>query len=111
MPSRAWMKKDMYLKMPTSRGNSYTLIGGISDRGLIHYELVKGSNNGKIFAGFCRDLIKKVRGVASVYMDNATKHHSRAVKELFTDRIDQRFLPAYSCALNPIEKFWNVIKA
>jgi len=37
MPSRAWMRKDMYLKMPTSRGNSYTLIGGISDRGLIHY--------------------------------------------------------------------------
>jgi transposase len=43
-------------------------------------------------------------------MDNATMHHTREVKELFTDRIDQRFLPAYSCALNPIERFWNVVK-
>ena len=75
MPSRAWMKKEMYLKMPTSRGNSYTLIGAISDRGLIHYELVKGSNNGKIFAGFCRDLIKKIRGIASVFMDKIGRAH------------------------------------
>ena len=88
MPSRAWMRKDMYLQMPTSRGNSYTLIAGISERGLIHYKLVKGSNNGKVFYGFCKELIKQVRGVASVYMDNATMHHARDVKELFTDRVD-----------------------
>jgi hypothetical protein len=74
--------------MPTSRGNSYTLIAGISERGLIHYQLVKGSNNGRVFSGFCKELIKHIRGVASVYMDNATMHHSREVKELFTDRVD-----------------------
>jgi len=32
------------------------------------------------------------------------------VRDLFTDRVDHKFLPPYSCALNPIEKLWCVIK-
>lgn len=43
-------------------------------------------------------------------MDNATMHHSNKVRDVFNERVEQRFLPEYSCELNPIERFWSVIK-
>ena len=55
-------------------------------------------------------MIKKVRGQAIVFMDNYMVHQTQRVKDLFTDRIEQRFLPPYSCALNPIERLWSVVK-
>jgi transposase len=55
-------------------------------------------------------MIKKVRGQAIVFMDNYMVHQTQRVKDLFTDRVEQRFLPPYSCALNPIERLWSVVK-
>lgn len=43
-------------------------------------------------------------------MDNATMHKTHDVRACFNKKIEQRFLPAYSCELNPIERFWSVIK-
>ena len=43
-------------------------------------------------------------------MDNYMVHQTQRVKDLFTDRVEQRFLPPYSCALNPIERLWSVVK-
>ena len=54
--------------------------------------------------------MRNTKGEAHVYMDNYSVHHSKQVREFFNDRIQQRFLPAYSCALNPIEKLWMLVK-
>jgi transposase len=43
-------------------------------------------------------------------MDNYMVHQTQEVRSIFTDRVQQRFLPPYTCALNPIERFWNVVK-
>lgn len=42
-------------------------------------------------------------------MDNASYHHSRAVRaalSLYEDRLLVLWLPKYSPFLNPIERFW-----
>ena len=51
-----------------------------------------------------------MKGDAVVYMDNYSVHYSKRVRDFFNDRVMQRFLPAYSCCLNPIERLWNVVK-
>lgn len=43
-------------------------------------------------------------------MDNLKVHTATNVKKLFNERVEQRFLPEYSCALNPIERLWNLCK-
>ena len=43
-------------------------------------------------------------------MDNFGAHHSKMVKNIFNERVHQRFLPSYSCTLNPIERLWLVVK-
>ena len=46
VPSRAWLKKDMVLKMPSSRGSSMTIIGAISEKvGIAHFKIVRGTND------------------------------------------------------------------
>jgi len=111
VPSRAWVRRDTVLDMPSSRGSSVTIIGAISERaGLVHYKIVSGNNNAQEFKVFVQELVQKVRGDALVYMDNYTVHHSKVVKDFFNDRIQQRFFPPYSCALNPIEKLWMLVK-
>lgn len=47
-------------------------------------------------------------------MDNASFHHSYAVQAaltLFEDRVLVLWLPIYSPDMNPIERFWNHLKA
>lgn len=111
VPSRAWVSKDMVLKMPSSRGKSMTIIGGISEKlGIVHFKIVRGSNDASSFKTFINELVRNTKGEAYVYMDNYSVHHSREVREYFNERIQQRFLPAYSCALNPIEKLWMLVK-
>jgi transposase len=54
--------------------------------------------------------VRKIKGEAYVYMDNLTVHTAASVKGHFNDRVQQRFLPKYSCTMNPIERLWNVAK-
>jgi len=80
---------------------------------LVHFSILRESNNKDTFAEFVRQLIGKIKGEAVVYMDNYSVHYSKKVKDFFDDskpRVIQRFLPSYSCTLNPIERLWLVIK-
>jgi transposase len=101
----------MTIQMPSSRGHSITVIGAISEKqGLVHYSIINGSNDGTHFANFVSGLVKKVKGEAVVYMDNLSVHYTKRVRDFFNARVSQRFLPAYSCSLNPIERLWLVVK-
>jgi transposase len=55
-------------------------------------------------------MLRKIRNRATVYMDNLSVHHSKVITDLFSERVDARFLPPYSCVLNPIERLWSQIK-
>jgi DDE superfamily endonuclease len=77
VPSRAWVRRDMVLEMPSSRSTSISVIGAISERqGLVHYTIVKGTNNTESFKAFVAELVGKIRGEALVYMDNYSVHHA-----------------------------------
>lgn len=48
---------------------------------------------------------------AILVLDNLPIHHSKKVKEVMEEcKFRVRFLPPYSCSLNPIEKVWHVVK-
>lgn len=88
VPSRAWVSKDMVLKMPSSRGKSMTIIAGISEKlGIAHFKIVRGSNDASSFKAFINELVRNTKGEAFVYMDNYSVHHSREVREYFNERI------------------------
>jgi transposase len=111
VPTKTWVTREMVLQMPSSRGKSFSVIGAISEKqGLVHYSILRESNTTETFASFTAELVEKIKGDAVVYMDNFSVHHSNLVKSQFNDRVMQRFLPAYTCTLNPIEKLWLVIK-
>ena len=76
----------------------------------MHYKLISGSNNKTTFKDFVIGMVRKVKGEAVVYMDNLTVHHAKDVKDCFNERVLPRYLPKYTCTLNPIEHFWLVVK-
>ena len=43
-------------------------------------------------------------------MDNLSIHYAKRVRDFFNDRVMQRYIPKYSCTLNPIERLWLVVK-
>ena len=111
VPSRSWTRQDTIINMPSNRGKSITIIGAISEKmGGVHFKIFHGSNNTDTFKEFTRDMLKKIHGQATVFMDNLTAHHTLVVKDMFTERVEQRFIPAYSCAMNPIERLWHLVK-
>lgn len=88
VPGRAWLKKDMMLKMPSSRGKSMTIIGAISEKlGIVHFKIVRGSNDTSAFKQFIQQLVHNTKGEAYVYMDNYSVHYSKQVREYFNERI------------------------
>ena len=108
---RVWVRRDMQIAKPDGRGRGVSVIGAISEKqGLVHYHVLPSTNNSLTFSLFISELVKKIKGEAYVYMENFSVHTSALVKSHFNDRIQQRFLPAYSCTLNPIEKLWMVAK-
>ena len=101
----------MTLNKPEGRGSGVTVIGAISEKqGLIHYTILRETNKADTFATFVSEMVRKIKGEAYVYMDNLSVHTSASVKSHFNERIIQKFLPPYSCTLNPIERLWNVAK-
>ena len=73
VPARAWVKDNMSLKMPSSRGTSFSIVGAISERdGLVYAKIFKGSNDTSAFLEFVHELVQRIKGEALVYMDNYT---------------------------------------
>jgi hypothetical protein len=58
---KVWLKPPMTFPIPNRRGASVTVIGAISNQvGLIHYKVLKGSNNTSTFLEFVKELMSCV---------------------------------------------------
>ena len=109
--SKCWLRPGMRLKMPCSRGPSITVIGAISLlRGLVHLEVLQGSNKGPIFQQFLAGLKAKCQGRTVVILDNLKIHQSKLLESIYDGNFKEMLLPPYSSALNPIERLWSVVK-
>ena len=110
-PTRAWLAKGMGITLAETRGKSITIIGAISeDRGLVHYDLIVGSNNAETFSKFLLALKSKCPAPAVVVLDNLAVHKAKDVVAIYDRRFKELLLPPYSCTLNPIERLWSRIK-
>ena len=111
-PGRLWIKRGMKVELPDTRGHSISVIGALSVRhGLLLTHVFQGSNNSYSFLKFIQDLKAKCEdNLTYVVMDNLSMHHSNLISKEFNMRFIAKFLPTYSCELNPIEKVWNLLK-
>ena len=103
----------MKVQLPKSRGHSITVIGALSiQRGHILTNVFTGSNNTGTFSQFILQLKEICAGTKTVVvMDNLSVHHANDVVKLFDENhFVAKFLPTYSCDLNPIEKVWHLLK-
>ena len=103
----------MKVQLPKSRGHSICVIGALSyQRGLILTNVFTGSNNTGTFSHFILQLKEICAGTKTVVvMDNLSVHHANDVVKLFDENeFVAKFLPTYSCDLNPIEKVWHLLK-
>ena len=59
----------MTLNKPDNRGRGVNVLGAISEKeGLVHYNILKESNNSFTFSNFISELIRKIKGEAYIYI-------------------------------------------
>ena len=110
--SKCWIIPGMKLSVLKNRGPSITVIGAISqERGLVHYSILEESNNSDHFEHFLIGLKNKCRGQRVVIvLDNLRIHYAKKLMYIYDRDFKEMFLPTYSSELNPIERFWSILK-
>ena len=113
-PAHCWLRDGMIVQLPKSRGHSIGVIGALSiQRGLILTKVFTGSNSTGTFMHFIDQLKAICAGTKTVVvMDNLSVHHANDVVKLFDENdFVAKFLPTYSCDLNPIEKVLHYLNS
>lgn len=98
---------------PGNQGKNLTLVGAMSDEGLIAAMTLPGGINTPSFLVYIdKILLPQLWVGAIVVMDNLPVHHAQAV-EILIESVGAKvkFLPPYSPDLSPIELCWSKIKA
>jgi transposase len=111
---RGWGKKGKVIQAKKS-GKYYertNIIAGLINNKAIAPMVFNGSCNTQIFETWVEEfLIKELKPNQVIIMDNAAFHKSQKTKELIESvGCKLLFLPPYSPDLNPIEKFWAIMK-
>jgi transposase len=94
------------------RGENLTVVGALTNRGLLAVTPWPGTMNTEGFEGWVEAaLLPHLRPGHIVVMDNLIVHRAPAVRRLLNDAgVTLAFLPPYSPDLNPIEECWAKIK-
>jgi len=102
----------VYDDRPSNKGKNITLIGAISDEGLIAAMTFAGSLNTASFLVFIEKiLLPQLWAGAIVAMDNLPVHYAEIAKTLIESvGAKVKFLPPYSPDLSPIELCWSKLK-
>jgi transposase len=112
---RGWFRKGQRVKVPTpTRRQSATLFGALHLRTQRFYWKRAPRGTSKLFLEFLHQLHQRFpEALLILVLDNATIHKSRAVKRFLTqhDWVVLEHLAPYSPEYNPIERFWQWLKA
>jgi transposase len=102
----------VYYNRPGNKGKNLTLIGAMSDEGLIATMTFPGSLNTASFLVFVdKILLPQLWIGAIVVMDNLPVHYAKTTKALIESvGAFVKFLPPYSPDLSPIELCWSKLK-
>lgn len=111
---RGWGKKGKKLTAKKS-GKYYersNIIAGYVNKNILAPLVFYSACNTRLFEAWVEQfLIKELQPGQYVVMDNASFHKSKRTKELIESAgCKVIFLPPYSPDLNPIEKFWAIMK-
>ena len=111
--ARAPIGERAVVSEPKNKGKNISLVGAISQAGIVAMMYCLCTMDGIGFLGFVKDyLVPKLRPGQIVVMDNINFHRSVAVrKAIEAVGASVVFLPPYSPELNPIETMWSKIKA
>lgn len=112
---RGWCRKGQQVKVPTpTQRQSATLFGALHLRTQHFYWKRAARGTSKLFLEFLHQLHQRFpKALLLLILDKATMHKSRAVKRLLTqhDWVVREHLAPYSPEYNPIERFWQWLKA
>ena len=112
---RGWCRKGHQVKVPTpTRRQSATLFGALHLRTQRFYWKRATRGTSKLFLEFLHQLHQRFpETLLILILDNATIHRSLAVKRFLTqhDWVVLEHLAPYSPEYNPIERFWQWLKA
>ena len=102
----------VYDERPGKKGKNMTVIGAMSDEGLIATMTFPGSLNTASFLVFIEQiLLPQLWMGAIVVMDNLPVHYANAAKVMIESvGAKIKFLPPYSPDLSPIELCWSKLK-
>lgn len=102
----------VYDHNPGNKGKNITLIGAMSDEGLIASMTFPGSLNTPSFLVFIEQILLPQLWVgAIVAMDNLPVHYAKvAIALIESVGAVVKFLPPYSPDLSPIELCWSKLK-
>lgn len=104
--------KRVYDDRPGDKGKNVTLIGAMSDKGLIATMTLTGGLDTAAFLVFIKQILLPALWVgAIVVMDNLPVHYANAARALIESvGAIVKFLPPYSPDLSPIELCWSKLK-
>jgi len=99
------------------RHDRISAISGIAvspkrDHCTLYCQLYENNIQGEEVAAFLRHLLRQIRGLLIVLLDNSTTHRGEPVRELLnrTSRLYLVPFPAHAPELNPDEGVWNHLK-
>ena len=112
---RGWCRKGTQAKVPTpTKRQSATLFGALHFRTQRFYWKRAERGTSKTFLAFLHQLHQRCpAALLLVTLDNAKMHQSRAVKHFLKQHawVERQHLEPYSPEYNPIERFWQWLKA
>lgn len=106
----AWCKKgNSIVKKIGATYKRLTVICAINNKKILHYKIIDGSANSELFLDFIKTIPNI--GKKTLFMDNASIHHSKIVKKYTTDnKINILFNVAYCPEYNSIEFVFSMHK-
>lgn len=103
-------KRVLYQKNKIPKQKRFTLIGFISNKKTLGYQLINENVNGETFAKFIKEEINSKFKNKICFLDNARIHHSKLVKATLDKSNTLMFNVPYTPELNPIEYCFSKFK-
>ena len=112
---RGWCRKGQQVTVPTpTQRHSATLFGALHLRTQRFYGKRAARGTSTLFLEFLHQFPQRFpKALLILILDNATMHKSRAAKRFLTqhDWVVLEHLAPYAPEYNPIERFWQWLKA